>query len=134
MAKGRLLELERSEHSSRPAVDCCCVQTDEGVDLRGLAAGTVLNVSTRNTCYRFVVVHGGRGQVVAQGGFWFPVETLARVDGSGARAGLPRPAWMGVGLHLEIAFGQDQRIVTSRVRSIEVVSPPGVSLAGPLQR
>jgi hypothetical protein len=111
-------------------MDCCCVQADEGIDLRGLAPGTVLKVSTRNTCYRFIVVHGRHDNVVVQGGCWFPVETLARVDGAAARGRLPKKAWIGIGLHLEIAFGHDQRIVTSRVCSIEVVSPPGVPEPG----
>jgi hypothetical protein len=119
--------VERSMHFSSPATNCGCVQMGEGIDLHELAAGTVLNVTTRNTCYRFVVVDGRRGQVVVQGGSWFPVETLARVDGAGARGRLPRPAWIGVSLHLEIAFGQDQRIVTSRVCSIQLVLPPSVS-------
>src|SRR6185436_4449194 len=55
-----------------------------GIDLREAPSGTVLNVRTHNSWYRFVVVDGVRRQVLVQGGSWFAEEGPARIDGSTA--------------------------------------------------
>jgi hypothetical protein len=98
-------------------------EDSNGIDLRELLSGTVLNVRTHNSCYRFVVVDGVRRQVLVQGGSWFAEEAPARMDGSTLGGSRLKMGWIGVGLHLEIAFGYRQRIVTSRVRSIEITTP-----------
>ena len=95
-----------------------------GVDLRGLATGTVLNVHTCHSCYRVVVVDGPRGHVAVKGGYWFPEETPARIDGcSGGGGTWLKTRWIGPGHHLEIVRDDRLRVVTSRVRSIEVTTP-----------
>jgi hypothetical protein len=94
-----------------------------GVDLRCLSPGTVLTVHTCHTCYRIVVIDGPRGHVAVQGGSWFPDETPARIDGCNGGGASLRTRWIGTGLHLEIVRADRERIVTSRVRSIEVMTP-----------
>ncbi len=94
-----------------------------GVDLRRLANGTVLNVHTCHSCYRVVVTDGPRGHVAVQGGYWFPHETPARIDGCNGGGTSMKARWIGTGLHLEIVRDDRLRVVTSRVRSIEVTTP-----------
>jgi hypothetical protein len=94
-----------------------------GVDLRRLAAGTVLTLHTSHSCYRVVVVDGPRGTVAVQGGSWFPDETPARIDGCTGGGPLLKTHWIGTGLRLEIVRDDRRRVITSRIRSIEVTPP-----------
>jgi hypothetical protein len=119
---------ERPEHISSPATAGGCFPTntpDAGIDVRDLATGTLVNVYTRHSCYRLVIVDGVRRHVLVQGGSWFREETPARMDGSTPRGGLLRTGWISIGLHLVIAVGHDQRIVTSRICSIEMAGVRG---------
>jgi hypothetical protein len=82
-----------------------------------LAPGTVVNVDTRNTRYRFVVVDR-TGGVLVHGGPYFAEVAPARIEGSMCGA-LVCEGWLTVGMPLAIATA-DRRIVTSRVRAIRV--------------
>lgn len=96
--------------------------TRDGVMLRDLQPGTVVNVITRHTTYRLLVLDGVEQRVTVSGGR-FPEGSEVRVDGATAGGSLLKAGWIGIGLCLELC--QDRRrILTSRVRSLSVVSGP----------
>lgn len=86
-----------------------------GVALRQVEPLTELLVQTQNTRYRIVTAPDG--DVVIQGGAFFPDPTRALVEGASAGGSLLKVGWIGVGFRMEIVAG-GQRIVTTPVRSI----------------
>jgi hypothetical protein len=96
----------------------------EGVALEALEAGTVLNVVTRHSDYRLVVLDPVRRRVLVSGGWLFPEETEVRFEGATAGGSVVKIGWIGADLRLEMSMGL-RRITTSRVMSvtIESVSP-----------
>ena len=88
-----------------------------GVDLRKLEPMTTLRIRTHNSRYRLVITSGT--SAIVQGGRFFQDPTPARVDGSGFGGTMLKVAWIGVGLRMEI-FANDQRIITSPVRDIDI--------------
>ena len=101
----------------------------EGLALQSLDAGTVLNVITRHSSYRVVVVDPVQQRVLVTGGRLFPERTEVRLEGATAGGSVLKIGWIGTGLRLEMSMGR-QRITTSRVQSvtIENVPPPRSSL------
>lgn len=95
----------------------------EGVALRSLEAGSVLNVITRHSDYRVVVLDPVRQRVLVTGGRLFPVPTEMRVEGATAGGSMLKIGWIGTGLRLEMSIGR-QRITTSRIRSVAIESVP----------
>jgi hypothetical protein len=91
------------------------IHDSEGVELDRLEPLTTLIVRTRNSLYRLIV--GNDGDVLVQGGSFFPEPTPARLDGASAGGSLLRRGWIGVGLLMEFRAG-GQRITTSRVLGI----------------
>jgi hypothetical protein len=102
------------------AVEPGCI---EGVALQSLEAGTVLNVMTRHSAYRVVVLDPARQRMVVTGGRLFTESTEVRCEGATAGGSLLKVGWIGVGLRLEMSIGQ-QRITTSRVQSVTIESVP----------
>jgi hypothetical protein len=86
-----------------------------GVALAALEPLTSLFVQTRNTRYHIIVSRGG--DIVIQGGTFFPDPTPARLDGATMGSSLLKLGWIGIGLRMEIRAA-GQRIVTTTVRSI----------------
>lgn len=99
------------------------------VELPSLTVGTVLNVQTRNSAYRVVVLDGKRRLVAVQGGSVFSHEVVTRFNGSSIGGSAIRVGWMGVGSCLEFAAGP-QVVITSPVRSIQVEEPVLAAKAG----
>jgi len=95
----------------------------DGVALRSLEAGTVLNVITRHSSYRVVVLDPVRQRVLVTGGRLFPEKTDVRFEGATAGGSVLTNGWIGTGLRLEMSMGR-QRITTSRVRSVTIESVP----------
>ena len=93
----------------------------EGVALQSLEAGTVLNVITRHSGYRVVVLDPVRRRVLVTGGRLFPERTEVRFEGATAGGSVLKIGWIGTGLRLEMSMGL-QRITTSRVRSVTIES------------
>src|SRR5262245_41773639 len=89
-----------------------------GVALPSLAAGTLVTVNTRNTCYRIQVVDGSARRVLVTGGALFPssteVEVIGAADEVGVRIGL-----MVEGLPLELSTPRGP-ILTSMVVSVSI--------------
>jgi hypothetical protein len=95
----------------------------EGVDLQSLEAGTVLNVITRHSHYRLVVLDPLRQRVIVTGGRPFPEPKEVRCEGATAGGTVLKVGWIGVGLRLEMSIGR-LRITTSRVKSVTIESVP----------
>jgi hypothetical protein len=95
----------------------------EGVALQSFEAGTVLNVITRHSRYRVVVVDPVQQRVLVTGGRLFPESTEVRFEGATAGGSLVKVGWIGVGLRFEMSLGR-QRITTSCVQSITIESVP----------
>lgn len=93
-------------------------ETDQGLDLRSLQAGTVVNVYTRHSCYRLLVTDPGAGLACVTGGSMFPQTTDVRVEGAMVDGGI-QARRIAVGLRLELWDGS-KRITTSVVQSLAI--------------
>lgn len=91
-----------------------------GIDVRSLPPGTELEVDTRNSRYRFVILDGSGSNALVQGGPYFREEAKVRINGSLLEGSLLKSGWIGLGMRVEILDGS-QRVATSRVRSITIV-------------
>src|SRR5688572_20102389 len=76
-----------------------------GIDVSTLRQGTQVVVDTQNSCYRLVMRDGCVGDALVEGGGHFPRETTARIEGSTLEGSLLKIGWIGVGLFLELSFG-----------------------------
>ena len=99
------------------------VEHVEGVELGELEPLTIVLVWTWNSLYRLIVEEGG--DVLLQGGPFFPEPTPAHVDGASTGGNLLKAEWIGVGLLMEFRVS-GKRIVTSPVVSI-TTERPGMS-------
>ena len=95
----------------------------EGLSLQSFDEGTVLNVITRHSNYRVVVLDAAQQRVLVTGGRMFPESTEVRFEGATAGGSAVKVGWIGVGLRLEFSLGR-QRITTSRVHSVTVENVP----------
>ena len=95
----------------------------EGVALQSLEAGTVLEVITRHSHYRLVILDPARNSVLVTGGRLFPESSEVRCEGATAGGSVLKAGWIGVGLRLEMSIGR-QTITTSRVQSVTIESVP----------
>jgi hypothetical protein len=94
-----------------------------GVDVRALAAETIVSVRTRNSSYRLVIVEPETQRVLVSGGNWFPEPTDARVVGATHGGSMLKPGWIGVGLRLELRH-MNQPITTSPVDAVTIEWSP----------
>ena len=97
--------------------------SDEGIALDSLAAGATIVVDTANSQYHLTVLSGTERTVLVHGGA-FTYETSAVVQGATDGGNLLRAGWIGIGLRLELSK-DGRRVVTSRVRSIDVIPVRG---------
>ena len=93
-----------------------------GVDFHSLDVGTVVNVHTRYSRYRLVVVEPEANRALVTGGHLFPEATEIHVEGATSGGTAIRPAWIGVGLRLEMSNGST-RVTTSVVQSVTTAPP-----------
>jgi hypothetical protein len=93
-----------------------------GIDFHSLEAGAVVNVHTRYSCYRLVVLEPENERALVTGGRVFPESTDVRIEGATAGGTAIRPAWIGVGLRLEMSSGSN-RVTTSVVQSVTIDRP-----------
>ena len=91
----------------------------EGVAVQSLDPGDVVEVTTRNSCYR-MVFQPEPGYALVTGGSRFHEPTLMQIEGSTAGGSALKGGWIGVGLRLEMWEGA-RRILTSRVQSVRIV-------------
>jgi hypothetical protein len=95
----------------------------DGIDIESLESGTVLDVETRNSHYRIVVLDGPNRLVLLQGGKMFPETTLVRLSGATAGGSALKTGWIIPGLKIEVSHGR-RRISSSVVRSATISSIP----------
>lgn len=92
-----------------------------GIDIRGLAAGTTITVTTKHSRYRLAVLDGRQHLVCAEGGV-FLEPTVVRVSGATFGGSALKVGWIVEGLRVE--FGLSPRpIVSSPVQSIVIEGP-----------
>ena len=92
-----------------------------GVQIETLPALVALDVRTRNTDYRIVIIDGQRGDVLITGGRFFPTATRARLNGCSLGGSCLK--WRGLYCGFRIELQVDgETIITTRVKSIAVLS------------
>jgi hypothetical protein len=94
---------------------------NDGLQIDRLCELDELSVWTRNNLYRIVVVAPLRGEVIVQGGRFFPEPTRAQLAGCSLGGAFLKQRGIYLGFRMEILadFGP---IITSDVRSVELVS------------
>jgi hypothetical protein len=97
--------------------------SSDGIDFRSLDIGTVVNVHTRYSCYRLVVIDPEDKRALVKGGQFFVESTEVRIEGSTAGGTAIKRGWIGIGLRLEM-LNLDKRITTSVVQSLTIDPPP----------
>jgi hypothetical protein len=96
----------------------------DGIDFGTLDVGAIVNVFTKYSRYRLVVLNPQRHGALVTGGRLFPESTEVRIEGATAGGSAIRPGWIGIGLRLELSNGSN-RITTSVVQSVTVDPPRG---------
>ncbi len=97
-------------------------QTD-GIGLIDVDAFATLVVRTDNSVYRITILKPHAGEVLVQGGKFFPERTRACLSGSNFGGSCLKIGWVGLGLHMEFHAG-GQWIITSHVRAIAFEPSP----------
>lgn len=93
----------------------------DGLDLNRLCELDELSVRTRNSVYRIVAIVPVRGEVMVQGGRFFPELTRTRFSGCSLGGAFLKQGGIYIGFRMEIQMGP-RTIVTSDVQSIEIVA------------
>ena len=94
----------------------------KGVDVRHLPPFTTLLVWTMNSLYRVVITQ--QPEVIVQGGVFFPDPTSAYLDGASIGGSFLKVGWIGVGLLMQIRWG-DRLTITSPVCAITTEQASG---------
>jgi hypothetical protein len=80
-----------------------------------------LSVRTRNNLYRIVLTVPVRGEIMVQGGRFFPELTRARLAGCSLGGAFLKQRGIYLGFRMELQVGLET-IITSDVQSIALVS------------
>ena len=92
-----------------------------GLQTEDLPEREFLTVETENSRYELTILCGRTGDVLVRGGQFFPYTTAARLAGSSLGGSLLKLRGIYIGFRMEL-HGHEQSIITSRVRSIVLVS------------
>ena len=107
---------------------------NDGLQVERLCELDELSIRTRNNLYRLVAINPLCGDIMVQGGRFFPELTRARLAGSSRGGAFLKQGGIYVGFRMEIQRvtpgkpgnivtpGKMVTIVTSDVQSIEIVS------------
>jgi hypothetical protein len=93
----------------------------DGLQLDRLAELDELTVRTQNSVYRIIAIVPPHGEVLVQGGRFFPQLTRARLAGCSLGGAFLKQRGIYVGFRMEIQVGLET-IVTSDVQSIALAS------------
>jgi hypothetical protein len=104
------------------------VPSGPGVLVDALPQNARIIITTRNSCYRFVVIEGANRRVQMTGGKLFPDATEMVLEGAITRDGAIKPGWISVGLPVALSIGL-RRITTSRVESVAFEQVPSAIYA-----
>src|SRR5436190_23560262 len=88
----------------------------DGLELNRLCELDELSVRTRNSVYRIVAIGPVNGEVLVQGGRFFPELTRARLSGCSLGGAFLKQGGIYMGFRMEIQRGA-KTIVTSDVQS-----------------
>ena len=99
------------------------VSLAHGIGLTDVDAFTTLVVQTENSVYYITILRPHARDVLVQGGVCFTARTRACLSGSSFGGSSLKLGWVGVGLRMEF-HADDERIITSHVRSIAVEHAP----------
>jgi len=97
-----------------------------GVLVDALPRNARIMITTRNSCYRFVVIEGADRRVQITGGKLFPDATEIVLEGAITSGGTIKPGWISVGLPVALSIGL-RRITTSRVESVAFEHVPSAA-------
>ena len=105
---------------------------EDGLDISNLELGTILEIETRNSIYKFKVIEGRRGEIVGgmrrDGEDRFSIPTLATIIGS-VRHEKSMPDAIVRDMQLVIVFPFKEHlsgiITTSLVQNLKVEAPDG---------
>ncbi len=75
---------------------------DHGVQIDQMEELTTLAVQTSNSLYEITILNGHTGDVLVQGGEFFPVRTPVRLEGSTCGGAILKRRGIYVGLRMEI--------------------------------
>jgi len=89
----------------------------DGVQLETLTPLQSLVIQTKNTAYDITVLHPRTGDILIQGGRFFPLPTRAKLGGSSLGGSFLKLLGIYTGFCMEI-WHDGQAIVTTRVRSM----------------
>jgi hypothetical protein len=92
-----------------------------GLQTEDLPEQEFLTVETENSRYELTILCGRTGDVLVRGGQYFPYTTAARLKGSSVGGSLLKLRGIYIGFRMEL-HAQERAIITSRVRSIVLVS------------
>ena len=92
-----------------------------GLQTEDLPEQEFLTVETENSRYELTILCGRTGDVLVRGGQFFPYTTAARLAGSSLGGSLLKLRGIYIGFRMEL-HAQERSIITSRVRSIVLVS------------
>jgi hypothetical protein len=102
-----------------PTLDRWCqLSWTEGLQVEALLPLETIAVRTRNTRYVMTVTNPASGEVLVQGGRFFPRPTRAYVTGSSLGGGCLKVRGVYVGFLLEFRH-DDQSIITTRIQEVE---------------
>ena len=90
------------------------------VQLEAMAGLERLAVRTRNSTYEITVLSPRTGEVLVQGGRFFPTTTRARLAGASAGGSFLKVRAICPGFLMELAH-EGRTIVTTRVQSVEPI-------------
>ena len=117
-------------HSERRTLDRFALLPgcSDGLAIESLDSGTAIEVRTRHSRYRLVLLDPASGRALVSGGTVFPEPCEVRSEGATAGGSVLKLGWIGVGLRLEFSIGR-RRVSTSRVRSVTIDTVPSPSPA-----
>src|SRR4051812_33619206 len=93
-------------------------EIEGGVDLRQVPADTVIEVRTRNRCYKIVTKGDGLAMISGHPQYC-PEPVLARIKGSTWGGAMLKENFIGRGMRLEFQLDAQRPIVTSPILEIE---------------
>jgi hypothetical protein len=102
------------------------VGNTDGLRMCDIEPLATLLVRTENSVYRIIPLEAGSSRILIHGGRFFPEPTEVHFAGSGFGGSFLKLGWVGLGLRMEIVW-DGQRIVTSRLRAIQVERPASVT-------
>jgi hypothetical protein len=100
-------------------------QWTEGLQVETLPPLQPIEVRTRNTIYRIVVIEGQSGDVLILGGRFFPTQRRARLNGCTLGGCCLKQRGLYCGFNLELQIGREV-ILTTPVQSIALLDPADV--------